>query len=160
MKHTRVRRGFTIVELLIVIVVIAILAAITIVAYNGIQARARDAERQTDIAAMRKAIEAYYVDHSTYPYHVDFTGNTAAKATWAKTNLMGVNDGVLINPAAPSGTLNSWTAGGTGITSAQYTYYSYKDTTTICSATDDCPGGYLIGWRDDAGNYRSQLYRP
>ena len=39
MKKTK--SGFTIVELLIVIVVIGILAAITIVAYNGIQSRAR-----------------------------------------------------------------------------------------------------------------------
>lgn len=37
--------GFTIVELLIVIVVIGILAAITIVAYNGVQQRARDMTR-------------------------------------------------------------------------------------------------------------------
>ena len=39
--RTRSSPAFTIVELLIVIVVIAILAAITIVAYNGIQDRAR-----------------------------------------------------------------------------------------------------------------------
>ena len=38
--------GFTIVELLIVIVVIGILAAITIVAFNGVQQRARDAQRR------------------------------------------------------------------------------------------------------------------
>ena len=41
--------AFTIVELLIVIVVIAILAAITIMAYNGIQSRARDSQRAQDI---------------------------------------------------------------------------------------------------------------
>lgn len=43
------RRGFTIVELLIVIVVIAILAAISIVAYNTVAAKARDAQRRGDI---------------------------------------------------------------------------------------------------------------
>ncbi|MCA9336234.1 prepilin-type N-terminal cleavage/methylation domain-containing protein, partial [Candidatus Saccharibacteria bacterium] len=41
--------GFTIVELLIVIVVLAILAAITIVAYNGIQQRSRDSIRKSDL---------------------------------------------------------------------------------------------------------------
>ena len=47
------QRGFTIVELLIVIVVIGVLAAITIVAYNGIQSRARDSARVSDINAIR-----------------------------------------------------------------------------------------------------------
>lgn len=50
--------GFTIVELLIVIVVIAILAAITIVAYNGIQTRARDSKVSTDLAQLSKAVIA------------------------------------------------------------------------------------------------------
>ena len=53
------RRGFTIVELLIVIVVIAILAAISIVAYNGIQERARDADRKSEIRAYKKPLELY-----------------------------------------------------------------------------------------------------
>lgn len=60
-------RGFTIVELLIVIVVIAILAAITIVAYNGIQQRARDAERVSEVKALRTAIEMYAADTGAYP---------------------------------------------------------------------------------------------
>lgn len=49
--------GFTIVELLIVIVVIAILAAITIVAYNGIQDRARNSSIQADLTTFSKKIE-------------------------------------------------------------------------------------------------------
>ena len=59
--------GFTIVELLIVIVVIGILAAITIVAYNGIQVRARDTQRSQDMAGIIKALELYKVDKGAYP---------------------------------------------------------------------------------------------
>lgn len=59
-------RGFTIVELLIVIVVIAILAAITIVAYNGIQQRARDSQRKSDLSNIAKALNLYNVDHGDY----------------------------------------------------------------------------------------------
>lgn len=50
--------GFTIVELLIVIVVIGILAAITIVAYNGVQKRANDAKMQSDLSELKKAVIA------------------------------------------------------------------------------------------------------
>lgn len=62
----RAEQGFTIVELLIVVVVIAILAAITIVAYNGITARANDSARLSDSEAIAKAVELYGVEHETY----------------------------------------------------------------------------------------------
>ena len=66
------QKGFTIVELLIVIVVIAILAAITIVAYNGIQSRAKSAKVQQDIKSMQRLVELYKADNGSYPT----TGNT------------------------------------------------------------------------------------
>lgn len=78
------KRGFTIVELLIVIVVIAILAAITIVAYNGIQARARDSQRLSDMKTIAKALEMYYADKGEYPYHNKVAlGSTSINAYWA-----------------------------------------------------------------------------
>ncbi|MCD8561722.1 type II secretion system GspH family protein [Candidatus Saccharibacteria bacterium] len=61
------RRAFTIVELLIVIVVIAILAAITVVAYTGIQARAKDASIQTSLRNAVSKIEAYKAVNGQYP---------------------------------------------------------------------------------------------
>lgn len=59
--------GFTIVELLIVIVVIAILAAISVVAYTGIQNRARDSQRMTGMKSIERALELYRVDNGSYP---------------------------------------------------------------------------------------------
>lgn len=61
------KHGFTIVELLIVIVVIGILAAITVVAYNGIQTRAKVAQTTSELAAINKAIMAYYAVNGSYP---------------------------------------------------------------------------------------------
>ena len=61
------QKGFTIVELLIVIVVIAILAAITIVAYNGIQTRARNTQVTAGVNVYYKAITEYYAVYSIYP---------------------------------------------------------------------------------------------
>ena len=81
------KKGFTIVELLIVIVVIAILAAISIVAYNGIQTRARDSQRKSDIAAITKGLELYYIDKGEYPNYPDGSGgSTTMTANWSTTS--------------------------------------------------------------------------
>lgn len=60
-------KGFTIVELLIVIVVVAILAAVTIVAYNGIQARAKATEVENVVDQYRKSLMQYAVLNKDYP---------------------------------------------------------------------------------------------
>lgn len=63
----RTHKGFTIVELLIVIVVIGILAAITIVSYNGIQKRAENAARATEFKQWVNIVKAYHATHGVYP---------------------------------------------------------------------------------------------
>lgn len=59
--------GFTIIELLIVIVVIAILATISVVAYNGIQNRANNTAIMSDLAAMKKQAMLFHASEGIYP---------------------------------------------------------------------------------------------
>lgn len=66
-RHTS-RRGFTIIELLVVIVVIAILAAITFVAYGGVQDRAKNTQAKADITQLQKRVDLYAVQNGgRYP---------------------------------------------------------------------------------------------
>ncbi len=61
------KQGFTIVELLIVIIVIGILAAITVVAYNGIQARAHNAKIEQDLTLLERAIVSARISEGSRP---------------------------------------------------------------------------------------------
>lgn len=63
----RSNHGFTIVELLIVIVVIGVLAAVTIIAYNGIQNRASDSSIKADLKNIGQTLTIASLDTSTYP---------------------------------------------------------------------------------------------
>lgn len=62
------QKAFTIVELLIVIVVIGILAAITVVAYSGIQNRANETTIESDLSGAKKKLELAKVDLGRYPH--------------------------------------------------------------------------------------------
>lgn len=61
------QKAFTVVELLIVVVVIAILAAITIVAYNGITAQAKDSALKTDLTTTAKKVGLIQAEIGVYP---------------------------------------------------------------------------------------------
>ena len=66
--------GFTIVELLIVIVVIAILAAISVVAYRGVQARAMNSRVVASFDVAEKALRMYFIENGCYPLTMDSEG--------------------------------------------------------------------------------------
>ena len=93
------RRGFTIVELLIVIVVIAILASISVVAYNGIQQRARDSQRKQVVTDLVKALQLHVADQGNAITvgggASDGTGWVNGGSPWITTTLQ--NSGVVSN---------------------------------------------------------------
>ncbi len=91
----RGHRGFTIVELLIVIVVIGILALLVITTYSGIQAKARNAKRQTDIQSLQTQIEAFFSQNGFYPSLTNM--NTAS---WRATNMKSLDSNALTDPSS------------------------------------------------------------
>jgi general secretion pathway protein G len=145
------QQGFTIVELLIVIVVIAILAAITIVAYNGIQAQAKDSERTSDARQFAQVIEAYYIDNGFYP---PFNNGTigVALSSWRTANLPSMKDGLMIPPGATAITLvNNKTP-----TVGEYGYHNDGSCTGTGASARCTEFGFY--WRSDVdGLVKTQL---
>lgn len=125
-------KGFTIVELLIVIVVIGILATLVIVTFTGIQQKARDSKRKTDLSAIQAALESYYSSNNTYP-----TLAHLQDSSWISTNMKGFDTKALQDPKGSSGS----TIGGTS-SATQYGYVvtagdtSTFSTPTTCSDAD------------------------
>lgn len=67
MWASRMRQGFTVVELAVVIVVLAILVTISAVSYRAVQNDARDTAVKVDLAGFRKVMEEYKREKGAYP---------------------------------------------------------------------------------------------
>ncbi|MBI5448719.1 type II secretion system protein GspG [Candidatus Gottesmanbacteria bacterium] len=61
------KKGFTLMEILVAISIIAILTAIGIVSYGSVNRRSRDTKRKSDVEQIRSAIEMYRTDNGYYP---------------------------------------------------------------------------------------------
>ncbi|HCH34158.1 MAG: hypothetical protein UY35_C0003G0013 [Candidatus Saccharibacteria bacterium GW2011_GWC2_48_9] len=147
--------GFTIVELLIVIVVIGILAAITIVAFNGVQQRARDSQRQSAINQFKKSLAIYKADKGVYPYTYITSqpqGVNDPSGDWPVANLNGVTRQMIIAPGAAAGTTNSFTQNAV-TNGSQYQFRALNDDNSVCFVigTHTCTK-YLVAWWSESKN--------
>ena len=138
-KSTNSTTGFTIVELLIVIVVIGILAAITIVAFNGIQNRGKTSSAQSAATGVDKKAEAYNADKGTYPVSSAILTGAASTETFALSGVAFTTTAITAAPTAPAtatfykcGTgaataAPTTVAGVTTQTGVRIDYWNYQD---------------------------------
>ncbi len=132
-KHAQ--QGFTIVELLIVIVVIGILAALVITTYNGIQQKGRNTERTTDLKAVQGQLEAYYAQKGAYPAGSQLGSDSGVNVTFITNEMKGLDKEALRDPKGPDNTYSL----GTTATATQYAYAPTNDTNGACTeAAADC----------------------
>lgn len=137
--------GFTIVELLIVIVVIGILAAITVVAYNGVSIRAIESEKASKFSTIRKSLENYKTLNGAYPGVGQIGGSTGAA-------LLGLTlkDVEPTNANTPG---NGIEGGGAGSSDRHIKYMSWDnpDGSGFTCNTAPC-GSYLLSYYDRVRN--------
>lgn len=140
----RKQSGFTIVELLIVIVVIGILAAIVITTFTGVQKKGRDADRKSDINAIYSQVEVYFAENGKYPTLANLQSKTFRDA-----NMKGLSSDAITAPGqtvADTGTLVS-TGGSTS-------NYQYSPTPSGCdNSATDCTGFTLTATLEAGGTF-------
>src|ERR1035438_3972043 len=82
--------GFTVIELVFVLLIVGILLAIIFSAYNGVHRNQNNQNRENAVNTISKNLEAYYVDNSDYPTLIEM--NTP---TWLAKNMPNLNSAEL-----------------------------------------------------------------
>lgn len=143
-------RGFTITELLVAMIIISILATIVIVNFVGVQVRARDSERKSDIETLSSFLETEFQKNGRYPSVTTMTGSVSD----VQAVLKGIPANVLATPGQPTGT-NSLSAfyqapNKYNPTISQYAYWTSSSNQCTTSYTVMECGTFVLVYRKEA----------
>lgn len=103
----RKNSGFTLIEMLIVVIVVAVLAAVAIMSYNAAQMRARDTERKNDLATLRDALQLYYSKNNNYLETASGCGSSNNGEGWVSQATGGTYSNSIVNCLKTAGYLSS-----------------------------------------------------
>ncbi|OIO06599.1 hypothetical protein CO115_00980 [Candidatus Falkowbacteria bacterium CG_4_9_14_3_um_filter_36_9] len=84
------KNGYTLIELLFVVVIIGLISTVAIVSFNNSRAKARDAKLLNDVYVLQKALDMYFDDHGEYPPHTGDEGVNLAWGMWAGSRYTGI----------------------------------------------------------------------
>ncbi|MCX6728718.1 MAG: prepilin-type N-terminal cleavage/methylation domain-containing protein [Candidatus Saccharibacteria bacterium] len=121
-------RGYTVIELVVVVAIIGVLAAITIVGYSSVQQGARNTQRSTGLVAVSESLEKYYIKNGEYPSCAAIVSPQTPTQVVANT-LVGLDPTDLTSPTDAANTNSLTCADPT--TPAQYGYVGGLTTYTL-----------------------------
>tara|TARA_B100000745_G_scaffold53689_2_gene31880 strand:+ start:868 stop:1275 length:408 start_codon:yes stop_codon:yes gene_type:complete len=95
-------RGFTIIELLIVMAIIGMLASVVLAVFSGMQTKSRDTRRMEDMQQLRNALGLYYIDNNRYPVVGSATNLTGSDSVSTALKASGALSGAVVDPVSPT----------------------------------------------------------
>jgi prepilin-type N-terminal cleavage/methylation domain-containing protein len=134
----RFRFGFTLIELMVVIAIIALLATIITASLGSSRQKGRDARRVSDIKTIQLALENYYNDNLMFPKNIYATSGTPPNNGLAPNYLSVV-------PTDPSSSVTPTTCASSPSTSGCYTYMVYAYGASGACTTGNPPVKYHLG---------------
>lgn len=139
----RAEKGFTTIELVLVVVIICILAALVVTTRAGVRQNERNTERQRDIKELRNGLEAYFAQTNQYPTLKDLNS-----VSWRTANMKSIDAEVFRDPSGNGTSLADKPA------KSVYAYTVSSASGAVCgTAKDPCTQYTLTATLEGGGTF-------